>query len=89
MNFPEECTNERENLLALFYENLGFPISVVRQGASASITNAIRAYGSEIVPGVFERILFGLDGVNRQLPDACCGLASLTISPETVISFQH
>lgn len=85
MNFPMECKPETDNLLALFYENLGFPISIVRQGAAASIANTIRAYGPDIIPGVIERIVFGLEGVIRQLPDACCGqLSSLTISPETV-----
>ncbi|CAL8126350.1 unnamed protein product [Orchesella dallaii] len=87
MNFPEECKPEREALMALFSENLGFPISIVRQGAAASIANTIRAYGSEVVPGIMERIVYGLESVRRQLPDACSGLTSLTISPETRYSY--
>lgn len=85
MNFPMECKPEVENLLPLFYENLGFPISIVRQGAAASVANTIRAYGMDIIPSIIERILFGLENVNRQLPDLCCGqMSALTISPETV-----
>lgn len=87
MNFPEECKDDRDNLLTLFYENLGFPISTVRQGAAASIANMIRVYGPDVIPGVIERIIYGLESVSRQLPDACSGFNSLTISPETRYSY--
>jgi len=84
LNFPAECKYQVEQLYPLFLENLEFPISIVRQGAAAALSNVVRAYGTEVIPKTVEVILQGLKGLEKQKTETCKNADALGISPETV-----
>ncbi|KAG0725181.1 hypothetical protein GWK47_039084 [Chionoecetes opilio] len=64
--FPEEAKGSMEELYPLFFTNLHDNIPSVRQGAAVAVANVVRAYGTDALPMVVEKMHHGLKGVEEQ-----------------------
>jgi len=71
VNFPEESRPSLKQFMPLFQENLSHPISLVRQGAAAAISQALRAYGEEVLGETIQIINEGLLRVQNQCSENC------------------
>lgn len=84
VNFPSQCQGLLESVFPLFFENLQFPISIVRQGAAAALANIIRAYGTAVLPMIMEKIIAGLDGIENQSSETSVNVDLQVFNPQLV-----
>jgi len=87
LNFPAECQRHLADTLDLFFENLQFPISTVRQGAASSIANVVRAYGVNILPTIVAKVCDGLNGIELQTAESIENVDLPVVSPEMKYSY--
>jgi len=64
--YPEESRSSLHVLMELFWQNLGDPISSVRQGAAIALANTVRAYGEEVLLSLQEKVVTGLENLKNQ-----------------------
>ncbi|CAH1263660.1 Hypp2742 [Branchiostoma lanceolatum] len=64
--FPEECRPQMDNLYPLFFANLQDNIPSVRQGAAVALANVARAYGTESLQFLLQKVQEGLEGIEKQ-----------------------
>lgn len=83
-NFSHECQGMLEVFLPLFFENLQFPISIVRQGAAAALANVVRGYSKAVLPKILDKIAEGLNGIESQLAETIENSDLPQINPELV-----
>ncbi|XP_021948271.1 uncharacterized protein LOC110845996 isoform X1 [Folsomia candida] len=88
VNFPSQCQGLLESVFPLFFENLQFPISIVRQGAAAALANIIRAYGTAVLPMIMEKIIAGLDGIENQSSETSVNVDLQVFNPQLKYAYS-
>ncbi|XP_064622843.1 uncharacterized protein LOC135485045 [Lineus longissimus] len=68
--FPEEARGMMDTMYPLFFENLQDNIPSVRQGGAVALANVCKAYGSEATSKVYEKVIEGFSGVEKQAKDS-------------------